>query len=98
MRRVVFVAVPPIQILDLTGPFEAFSRCGGYKVELFTSDPSGEILASNGLRIVDARHYDRLRGPLDTLLLPGGEGAEELRVDAAFLRWLKRTGARARRV
>ena len=29
MRRVLFVAVPPVQIIDLTAPYEIFARCGG---------------------------------------------------------------------
>ena len=97
MRRVVFVAVPPIQILDLTGPFEIFSRTGGYRVELATTAEDGLVLSSCGLTIANAVPYQRIRAPIDTLLVPGGEGAEGVKCDHKFLRWLANTGSRARR-
>jgi transcriptional regulator GlxA family with amidase domain len=96
VRRVVFVAVPPIQIIDLTAPFEVFARCGGYRVELFSTHAS--VSSSCGLVVGNATHYARLRGAVDTLLLPGGDGAEELKCDSRFLRWLKAMSGRVRRV
>ncbi len=98
MRRIVFVAVPPIQIVDLTAPFEVFARCGGYRVELATSGKSRLITSSSGLVLAGAKHYRDLRGPIDTLMLPGGDGAEELACDAAFMEWLRKTAGRSRRV
>jgi transcriptional regulator GlxA family with amidase domain len=97
MKRVVFVAVPPLQILDLTGPFEVFARCGGYSVELFSARRGSSITSSCGLKVAGARHYGGLRGHIDTLIVPGGGGAEELRCDREFLKWLKRTSQRSRR-
>lgn len=97
MRRVVFVAVPPIQILDLTGPFEVFARCGGYQVELATTNPKLRVGSSSGLTLANARHYSEIRGPIDTIMIPGGGGAEERMCDRAFLKWLARTSKRARR-
>ena len=98
IRRVVFVAVPPIQILDLTGPFEVFARCGGYRVELASSDASGLITSSCGLTLANTKPYYSVRGPIDTLVLPGGDGAEELLCDEPFLKWLGRASRRVRRV
>jgi len=97
MRRVVFVAVPPIQILDLTGPFEIFSRAGGYRVELATTAEDRLVHSSCRLTIANAVPYHRIRAPIDTLLVPGGEGAELIHCDDKFLRWLAKTGSRARR-
>ena len=98
MRRVVFAVVPPIQILDLTGPFEVFARCGGYRVELVTNDPGGQVSSSCGLRLCEAGDYRAVRGSIDTLLVPGGDGAEDLLVDDAFLRWLRRMSRGVRRI
>lgn len=97
MRRVVFAAVPPVQILDLTGPFEVFARCGGYQIELVTTATKGTVSSSSGLTISGAKHYREFRGSIDTLVVPGGDGAEALNCDAAFLRWLSRMSQRARR-
>ena len=96
MRRIVFAAVPPIQIIDLTAPFEIFARCGGYRVELCSNQNC--ISSSCGLKIECAKHYRRLRGDVDTLLVPGGDGAEELNCDDRFLQWLKRMSRRVRRI
>jgi len=98
VRRVVFLAVPPVQILDLTGPFEVFARCGGYRVELACSNGTGLVTSSSGLTLAGARPYRNLRGPIDTLMLPGGDGAEEILCDADLLDWLRRASRRVRRV
>ncbi len=97
-RRVVFVAVPPVQILDLTAPFEIFSRCGGYHVELASLDRKGQITSSCGLTFTGAHSYRGLRGPIDTLVLPGGDGAEEVLCDEDFLKWLSAISRRVRRI
>ena len=47
MRRIVFAAVPPIQILDLTAPLEIFARCGGYGVELVSTASEGDLVSSS---------------------------------------------------
>lgn len=98
VKRVVFAAVPPIQILDLTGPFEVFARCGGYRVELVSPAPGGLVSASCGLTLCGAKDYAGLRGAVDTLLVPGGDGPEELACDQAFLDWLRRMSKRVRRI
>jgi transcriptional regulator GlxA family with amidase domain len=97
LKRVIFVAVPPIQILDLTGPFEVFARCGGYKVELATSEP-GPISSSCGLTLGNAAYFREVSGPVDTLVVPGGCGAEELRCNDDFLNWFRGIARSARRV
>lgn len=98
MKRIVFVVVPPIQILDLTGPYEVFARSRGYRVVLVSSAPDSEVGSSCGLRLTGARHYRRIRGPIDTLLVVGGEGAETLCCDLAFLQWLAGMSGKVRRI
>lgn len=96
-KRVLFAVVPPVQILDLTGPFEVFSRCGGYQVELVSSE-AGPVTSSCGLTLGTATHFLDVRGPADTIVVPGGGGAEERRCSAAFLEWLCTMAGTARRV
>lgn len=97
LKRVLFAAVPPIQILDLTGPFEVFARCGGYEVELASAEP-GAIATSCGLTIGGARHFRDVSGPVDTLVVPGGGGAEGMNASADFIAWLCGMAQNARRV
>lgn len=91
------MAVPPIQILDLSGPYEIFARCGGYQVSMVSS-ARGLVDSSCGLRFAETRHYREFSGPVDTLIVPGGTGAEELRCDDDFLDWLSTQAQTARRV
>lgn len=98
MRHVVFLAVPPVQILDLAGPFEVFARCGGYRVTLATTAPQGGVGSSCGLQLANAVDYRRVRGAIDTLVVPGGDGAEAPDHDPAVLRWITGAARRARRV
>ncbi len=98
MRRVVFAVVPPVQILDLTAPYEVFARCGGYRVELISAASNDDVTSSCGLIMHGAMDYRKLRGSVDTLLVPGGDGAEQLLCDTAFLRWLHAMSRRVRRI
>jgi transcriptional regulator GlxA family with amidase domain len=98
MLRIVFAAVSPIQIVDLTAPFEVFARAGGYRVELVSNAPHGKVQSSSGLTLCEAKDYRKLRGEVDTLLLPGGDGAEEIACDPEFLSWLKSMSGRVRRI
>jgi transcriptional regulator GlxA family with amidase domain len=97
-RRVIFAAVPPVQIIDLTAPYEVFARCGGYRVELVTNAPLGMVTSSCGLSLSGAKNYRSVRGEIDTVMVPGGDGAEALLCDGAFIDWLRRIGTRARRI
>lgn len=95
-KRVLFVVVPPVQILDLTGPFEVFARGGGYQLELVCSEP-GPVTSSCGLTIGSATYFREVSGPVDTLIVPGGGGAEQLRCGPEFLDWLRTMAGQARR-
>jgi transcriptional regulator GlxA family with amidase domain len=97
MKHVVFVAVSPVQILDLTGPFEIFARTGGYRVDVASNADDGYVQSSCGLTISGALCYKSIRFPIDTLLVTGGTGAEELACDGQFLEWLASAGMGARR-
>jgi transcriptional regulator GlxA family with amidase domain len=102
-RRVVIVAVPDVQALDVTGPAEVLSAAaqvsGGatpaYTVEVV--GPGGAPIATgSGFALLPARALEDVRGPLDTVLVAGGAGArhasDEIVARVAAL------AARARRV
>jgi transcriptional regulator GlxA family with amidase domain len=101
--RVVVVAYPHAKLLDVTGPCEVFAdanRALGtvtYEVEVVSAS-AGPVRTSSGVELVARRDYAAVRGPIDTLLVSGGPGVRLAAGDAALLRWLRHSAARARRV
>ena len=72
MRRVVIVAFPDVQALDIAGPAEVFATAGGYEVQV--AAPAREPLTTgSGYAIVPQLALEAVRGPIDTLLVAGGE-------------------------
>ena len=78
MRRVVIVAFPRVQTLDVHGPAEVFttatqlSERGGYAVEVVAARPGP--LPTSSVALYPDRTLDRCRGPIDTLVVAGGRG------------------------
>src|SRR5262249_40120573 len=85
-------------MLDLVGPFEVFSHCEGYRLDVVSNAPRGLVQASSGLVVGQARHYRTLRGPIDTLLIAGGPGARAAVSDRWLQAWLRSMSGRVRRI
>ncbi len=101
-RRVVFVAFPELQALDLVGPAEVFSlatryRDGAYAVEVVSPDPA-PLRTSSGLELASARSLRSCRGPIDTLVVVGGAGIPQALENGALVRWVAAAARRSRRV
>ena len=108
-RRVAMLAFPGVQVLDVMGPLEVFSRAArwlrdagrrsdlAYEVEI-VGTTRGVFRTSSGLRLVADRRYDAVRDGVDTLLVAGGIGMERWRRHAPLLRWLRRQSGRVRRL
>ncbi|MGH0031953.1 MAG: GlxA family transcriptional regulator [Myxococcota bacterium] len=109
-RRIVMLAFPDVQILDVTGPLEVFAMAGQhaaagasapaeptYRLEVAAAR-SGPLRCSSGLEIVAGRSWRSLRGPIDTLLVAGGEGVRQAVGDDALVDWIARAAPRCRRV
>lgn len=99
---------PGAQILDVAGPLEVFAATGkwlrrggaggdAYRVELVAAE-AGPVPCSNGIALVAERAVTGVRGPVDTLLVAGGEEALRVRHDERLLRFVRRQSRRARRV
>lgn len=108
-RRVVFLCYDDMLSLDLSGPLEVFDvarrlvaeRHPGmpavYEIELVAWTPP-IVRTTSGLPMhvpSDARH---LRGPLDTLILPGGIGSLRFGEQPELRAWLRATAAATRRI
>ena len=103
-RRIVILAFPGVQPLDVVGPAEVFAGAdalsGGdaYTVEVVAKDPGPITVRSSGYGIVPKTTTARCRGPIDTLVIAGGFGVAKAEEDAALVRWIRSAARRSRRV
>jgi transcriptional regulator GlxA family with amidase domain len=100
--RIVIVAFPDVQILDVTGPLEVFSCASrfvpGVAYDLHVvSGSGGSVPASCGLAF-DTVAIGDVDAGLDTLVLAGGRGVDDAAQDEVFLREVRRLAFDARRV
>jgi transcriptional regulator GlxA family with amidase domain len=98
MRKVVIVGPPPVQVLDVAGPLEVFSRVPGYKVQLATPGAGRALETNRGIVFAEAIPIAEVRGPIDTLVIVGGPGAESGVYDANFIDWITSAAKQSRRV
>ena len=93
---VVIVAFDGFQSLDLSGPAEVFAAAG-WPLRIVTVD-GAPVRSSSGITIVPDGDLASARGPIDILLVVGGDGTPAAMRDARLLAWLRRAAARSRRV
>jgi transcriptional regulator GlxA family with amidase domain len=98
MRKVVIIGPPPVQILDVTGPMEVFCNAPGYDVQIGNPGVENYLLTNRGLSLMGAIPIKEIQGPIDTLVIAGGTGAETGVYDEEFVSWIAETGARSRRI
>jgi transcriptional regulator GlxA family with amidase domain len=98
VRRVLLTGIPPLEIQDLAGPLEVFSRSDGYSVEIASPNADGSMPVNAGLSLAGGVSYKRLRGPVDTLWLVGGPEAPSGIYPPDYLKWLAFMCDQARRV
>src|SRR5256885_7296419 len=91
-HHVVMLAYPDVQILDVTGPLEVFSRAArwmqdhglrrdlAYRVEV-VAPRAGAFPSSSGIKLVAERAYREV-ARADTLLVAGGRGCAAARTQA----------------
>jgi transcriptional regulator GlxA family with amidase domain len=108
-RRIAMLAYPDVQMLDVMGPLEVFSRTSrwlrdngkreddAYSLEI-VGLTRGVVRASSGLRLYADRRFDEVGRGLDTLLIAGGKGAERYRALAPLVRWIRRQARWVRRL
>ncbi|MFC9292530.1 GlxA family transcriptional regulator [Streptomyces sp. NPDC057011] len=109
-RRVVIVAFPGVELLDVTGPTEVFSVASrvlaesgqpGYRIQIAT-EAGGEVATSSGVRLVSDLTLGEVDGRVDTLLVSGavihtGNRVEAV-IDETVTAWLREGEPRARRI
>ncbi|RVU36504.1 GlxA family transcriptional regulator [Hwanghaeella grinnelliae] len=102
-KVVAAVLYPDFQMLDATGPLEAFALTnrllGGdpaYKV-VTTARQKGPVEASSGLTLMAQTSWDQLGENLDTLIFIGGRGVRTAMKDKDMLFSARRLSGMARR-
>jgi transcriptional regulator GlxA family with amidase domain len=98
MRKVVIVGPPPVQVLDVTGPLEVFSNAPGYEIQLVNPGAERTLRTNRGIVLGEATPIDDVRGPIDTLVVAGGPGAESGRYDANLIAWIAKAATQSRRI
>lgn len=85
---------PRLTQLDLTAPFEIFSRCPSTTIDLVaaTLDP---VLSEGGLPMAPTKTFDAA-SQCDLLFVPGGKGVDAAMLDDAVLEFLRRQAANAK--
>src|SRR6204780_642744 len=98
MRKVVIIGPPPVQVLDVTGPLEVFSNAPDYEIQLANPGLERSLQTNRSLILAQATPIADLHGPIDTLVIAGGPGAESGRYDPSFIAWIAQAATRSRRV
>jgi transcriptional regulator GlxA family with amidase domain len=98
MRRVVIVGLPPVQILDVSGPLEVFSNAPGYTVQLGNPSTDAGLQTNRGIALSGALPIHEIKGSIDTLVIAGGPGSETGSYDESFVAWIADASTRSRRV
>jgi transcriptional regulator GlxA family with amidase domain len=103
------LAFPDIQVLDVMGPLEVFSRTSRwlrdngkcaehvYQVEII-GIRRGAFPASSGLRLYADRAIADVDRGVDTLMIAGGAGIAKYRTHAPLLAWIRKQSRLVRRL
>lgn len=107
--RIAMLAFPEVQVLDVMGPLEVFSRTSRwmkdqgrarehlYEVEIL-GPKRGPFLTSSGLRLYADRGIAEVEGGIDTLMVAGGVGVARCRSQAPLLAWIRGQAKQVRRL
>ena len=82
----------------MTGPLEVFSNIPDYQVEIVADDDSAQLQTNRGISLGGALPRGSVSGPIDTLVVAGGPGAESGEYNEAYLRWVAHAARRSRRI
>jgi transcriptional regulator GlxA family with amidase domain len=77
---------------------EVFSTAPGYEVQLANPGKERSLRMHRGVVLGEATPITEIVGPIDTLMIAGGEGAESGGFDPAFIAWIKEAAGRSRRI
>ncbi len=100
---VVLVVFPGIQGLDLCGPAEVFAAANdeldreAYRIRV-VAHTTGAHPTTGGVQVVADEAIADVHGPIDTLLVTGGDGTPAAAADDHLVAEVRRVASRSRRV
>jgi transcriptional regulator GlxA family with amidase domain len=103
LRHVVLVVFPGLQGLDLMGPLEVFADANdelptpAYRLTVAAVTP-GEVRTSSGVGLTADAALVAIDGPIDTLLVVGGDGTPAAVADRELIAQVRRLAPQAERV
>jgi transcriptional regulator GlxA family with amidase domain len=80
------------------GPLEVFSNAPDYEIQLANPGLERSLQTNRGLVLAEATPIADVHGPIDTLVIAGGPGAEIGTYDANFIAWIAQAAKQSRRV
>ncbi len=106
-RRIVFVVHPTASSLEYMGPLQVFDEARiffehagrmdlAYQIEV-VSTGSGPVYERKGFAIQAPSTFDKLRGPVDTLIFQAVDEHDACMADDRFIRWVSRMSGKVRR-
>jgi transcriptional regulator GlxA family with amidase domain len=102
-REVAVVAMPNVQLLDVSGPLDVFAeanvqaRAPAYRLRVLSARP-GPVRSSSGVRLLhDGVVTETAPEGIDTLLVAGSPNAPDEVPDPRVARWLRAAAAASRR-
>lgn len=102
-KMVAILAVPGVQLLDVSGPLDVFAEANAqasrpcYSLAVIGTK-RGPVQSSSGVRILPDATIDDVSGKrFDTLLIAGCPNAADTTPPASVLRWLRNSAPKARR-
>ncbi len=108
-RRIGLLAFENAQSLDITGPLEVFAcadrwlqrnqvtQGSAYSFEIFASQV-GPVNTMSGIQIVATQDIREIDFNIDTLLVAGGDGIEDIRHNHQLVFWLTSMATEVRRI
>ena len=97
MIKIGMVMFKDMTQLDLTGPFEIFSRFPESQLYLISKSVN-PVRSDRGLTILPDTTFENCPEELDVLFVPGGPGVSSLLADAGYLDFISLRGNKARYV
>jgi transcriptional regulator GlxA family with amidase domain len=103
-RTIDVLAYPGVQLLDVAGPLQVFASANTFAAAKGHPPPyvprvialHSPIATSSGLELI-AQPLPAPSQPVDTLIVPGGEGVDVALADTELVQWIRARAGAARR-